>query len=181
MSKINDQIGWKTTWQIQKFLDPHDEISAALKHGLSIVEALSKYKASFLGTENWVSNVALNEGLGELIDLAFGLGTPTAFDGTTGYLGVGDSATAADPTDTGLIAATNKTYVVFDDNYPARTNQTVEARATFGSAVGNHGWQEFTVANGADNTAKNLNRKVADKGTKVSGETWVALVSLVFS
>ena len=36
--------------------------------------------------------------------------------------------------------------------------QTVTWRAVFGTSVGNFAWQEFTVANGNSDTAKNLNR-----------------------
>lgn len=176
-----DNVSWKSKWSITRFNDPTGEIAAALQAGKSMTEALAEYKDSFLGSEQWEHNVALNEGLQELINLAFGIGSPTAFDATAGYLGAGDSDTAAAASQTGLQAATNKTYVVFDDNYPARTNQTVECRATFGSAVGNHAWKEFTIANGNSDAAVNLNRKVEDKGTKASGESWTLSLSITFS
>ena len=176
-----DHVSWKAKWNLTKFKDADNKIAETLQAGASTYQIISENPEAFLGSESWEHNLALNEGLGELIDLAFGLGSPTAFDGTAGYLGVGDSATAASASQTGLQAATNKTYVVFDDSYPARTNQTVECRATFGSAVGNHGWQEFTIANGDSDAAKNLNRKVEDKGTKASGESWTLSLSITFS
>lgn len=178
---MKEKIGWKAKWRIDKFRDPTGEVAAALRTGLSILAVRTLFPHAFKGSESWKSNLALNEGLGELIDLAFGLGTPTAFDTTNGYLGVGDSATAAAATQTGLQATTNKAYVVFDDTYPTRTNQTVEARATFGSAVANFAWQEYTLANGSSDTAKNLNRKVESKGTKVVGESWTLSVQITFS
>lgn len=181
MDITKDRIGWKAYWKIDRFRDPTGEIAKSLQRGLSMIEALEKYKDSFLSHDEIIGNIALNEGLQEVINLAFGLGTPTAFDGTNGYLGVGDSSAAESAAHNSLQAATNKTYMVFDDNYPARTNQTVEARATFGSAVGNHGWQEFTLANGNSNAAKNLNRKVENKGTKASGESWVLSLQITFS
>ena len=182
MLRVKDDIGFKTTWTIHRFKnDENGFIAESLRHGMSMAEALRLFKENFVGSETWQHNLALNEGIGEALDLIFGLGTPTAFDGTSGYLGVGDSATAADATQTGLQAATNKSYVVFDDNYPARTAQTVEVRSTFGSAVGNHGWQEFTIVNGDEDTHKHLNRKVQDKGTKASEETWTLSLSITLA
>ncbi len=178
---MEDKIGWKALWRIDKFCDPTGEIANLLRKGISLEEAKAKFAKSFAGSDKMEANLALNEGLQELIDLAFGLGTPTAFDGTNGYLGVGDSNTAAAASQTGLQAATNKLYKVFDDNYPARTNQTVEARATFGSSEANFAWEEYTLANGNSDSAKNLNRKVESKGTKASGETWTLSLQVTFS
>lgn len=181
MEIAREKIGWMARWRIDKFRDSEDKIAKALQQGLSMTEALGLYDEAYLGKDEWDANLALNEGLGELIDLAFGLGTPTAFDTTNGYLGVGDSNTAASASQTGLQAATNKLYKVFDDTYPSRTNQTVEARATFGSAEANFAWEEYTLANGNSDSAKNLNRKVESKGTKSSGETWTLSLQITFS
>jgi hypothetical protein len=93
---------------------------------------------------------------------------------------VGDSSAAESATQTGL-QGTNKTFKAMDTGYPQRTDQTGEWRATFGAADANHGWQEFTVVNAADDAGKNLNRKVADKGSKASGETWTASLKITFS
>jgi hypothetical protein len=109
------------------------------------------------------------------------LGTPTKWDSTNARLGVGDSNTAAAATQTGLQAETNKTYKAMDANYLQRSNQTVEWRATFGSSDANYAWEEFTVVNAADDSEKNLNRKVASKGTKASGETWTLSLQITFS
>lgn len=181
MEKASDKVNWKVRWRIDKFRDPENKIAKAMQHGLSMTEALRLYGEAYLGREEWDANLALNEGLAELIDLAFGLGTPTAFDDTNGYLGVGDSNAAASETQTGLQAASNKLYKAFDENYPSRTNQTVEARATFESAEANFAWEEYTLANGNSDSAKNLNRKVESKGTKSSGETWTLSLQITFS
>lgn len=123
-------------------------------------------------------NLGLNEGLTELLTLLIG-GAATAFSNANAYIGVGDSSTAAVASQTGLQAATNKTYKgMFDETFPSVTNQTVSFKATFGSSEGNHSWQEITVANGNSDTAKNLNRKVQDMGTKTSGATWVVTVNV---
>jgi hypothetical protein len=181
MEKSNDEIGWKAQWRIDKFRDPTGDVAQALQRGLPMTKALKLHGDAYLGKVEWTANLALNEGLAELIDLSFGLGTPTAFDDTNGYLGVGDSNTVASATQTGLQAASNKLYKVFDETYPDRTDQTVEARATFGSAEANFAWEEYTLANGNSDSAKNLNRKVESKGTKSSGETWTLSLQITFS
>lgn len=181
MEKAIDKLGWKAKWRIDKFRDPTGIIAKMLQAGAEIADVVRQFPEAFVAVEEWDANLALNEGLGELIDLAFGLGSPTAFDATNGYLGVGDSNAAAAATQTGLQAAVNKLYKVFDDTYPQRSNQTVEARATFGSAEANFAWEEYTLANGNSDAAKNLNRKVESKGTKSSGETWTLSIQLTFS
>jgi hypothetical protein len=178
--KIGDKIGWKTEWTIYKWgKDGDDEIAKFLQNGGKIEEALKVFAAKPI-IERLEGNVALNEGLAELIDIICGLGTPTKYDNTNARIGVGDSSASESATQTGL-QGTNKTFKAMDTGYPQRVNQTGEWRATFGGAEANHGWQEFTVVNAADDSGKNLNRKVADKGTKASGETWTASLKVTFS
>jgi hypothetical protein len=181
MEKTNDRINWNAKWQINKFHDPAGTVAAALQKGLPTAAAQYNFAEAYLCSETIEANLALNEGLGELIDLICGLGTPTKWDNTNARLGVGDSNSAESASQTGLQASTNKTFKTMDATWPQRTNQTVEWRATFGSSEANHGWQEFTVVNASDDSGKNLNRKVADKGTKVSGETWTLSLQLTFS
>jgi hypothetical protein len=181
MEKTKDKIGWNAHWRIDKFRDPENTIAEALHHGLTVREALRLHGDVYLGKVEMEANLALNEGLQEVIDLAFGLGTPIAFDDTNGHLGVGDSSAAAEATQTGLQAATNKLYKAFDDTYPVRTDQTVEARATFGADEANFAWEEYTLTNGSSDGAKNLNRKVESKSTKAAGETWTLSLQVAFS
>jgi hypothetical protein len=118
-------------------------------------------------------NLLLNEGINELWTLIAGTGA-TKFDNTNAYIGVGDSATAADATQTGLQAATNKLYKAMDTSYPTYgASQKVTHRSSFGSGDANFVWNEITVANGKSDASKNMNRKVQSMGTKVTG-TWVA-------
>ena len=178
---MSDKIGWKTHWRIDKFQDPKDEISKALQASLTLGEAQKQFPNAHIATEEWDSNIALNEGLGELIDLICGLGTPTKWDNANARIGVGDSNTAEAATHTGLQAATNKTYKAMDTSYPTRAGQMAEWRSTFASGDANYSWQEYTVVNAATDAGKNLNRKIADKGTKASGESWTLSVQLTFS
>jgi len=181
MEKTLDRVSWKAKWRIDKFKDPTNEIAKALQTGTSTDEAISLYSKAFICTEEFEANIALNEGLQELIDIICGLGTPTKWDNSNARLGVGDSNTAESATQTGLQAATNKTFKAMDTGYPQRSNQTAEWRATFGSADANYAWEEYTVVNAADDTGDNLNRKTASKGTKSSGETWTLSLQITFS
>jgi hypothetical protein len=181
MEKAIDKIGWKAKWRIDKFRDPEDTVAKALRAGMPMQEAISLYAKAFICTEAFEANIALNEGLQELIDIICGLGTPTKWDNSNARLGVGDSNAAENASQTGLQAATNKTFKAMDTGYPQRSNQTAEWRATFGSAEANYAWEEYTVVNAASDTGKNLNRKVSSKGTKSSGETWTLSLQITFS
>lgn len=161
---ITEKPAFKIEWIIARYLD----------------EQSFKAKKPFYVSE-FSPNLLLNEGIGELLDLACGLGTPTAFNAANAYLGVGDSTTAASASQTGLQASTNKAFAAMASGYPQRSGQTVTFQAVFGSSVGNFSWQEFTLANGNSDTAKNLNRKVSDQGTKVSGQVWTLSLAITIS
>jgi hypothetical protein len=169
MEKAMDKIGWKASWRIDKFKDPDAIIAERLQAGMPVQEAIGLYAQAYVCSEKFEANLALNEGLQELIDAICGLGTPTKWDNSNANLGVGDSNASADPAQTGLQAASNKTYKAMDATYPQRSGQTAEWRATFGSDEANYAWEEYTVVNAASDTGKNLNRKVSSKGTKSSG------------
>jgi hypothetical protein len=181
LEKSTDKLGWSAKWRISKFHDPNGTVASELQRGLPMEAAIAHYGEAFVCSEEIEANLALNEGLGELIDLICGLGSPTKWDSENARLGVGDSNTAVEATQTGLQAATNKAFKAMDETWPQRSNQTVEWRATFGSSEANFSWQEYTVVNASSDAGKNLNRKVADKGTKVSGETWTLSLQVTFS
>ena len=181
MEKTRDKISWKAHWRIDKFKDPTGEIAKNLQAGMSMEKAVSLYAEAFICTERIEGNIALNEGLQALIGLACAIGSETAWSNAAAYLGVGDSNTAENATQTGLQAATNKLWKAMDATYPQRTNQTVDWRATFGSADANYAWEEYTVVNASNDTGKNLNRKISSKGTKASGETWTLSLQITFS
>lgn len=180
MENLSEKIGWHARWRIDKFHDPENKIARALRAGLSVFDAQQLFRNAYLGFEEFEANIALNEGLQELIDLICGLGSPTKWDNANARLGVGDSNTAESASQTGLQGA-SKAFKAMDSGYPQRSGQTCEWRATFGPAEANFSWQEFTVVNAADDSGKNLNRKVADKGTKTSGETWTLSLQITFS
>lgn len=179
MEIAREKIGWLARWRIDKFRDPTGEIARTLQAGLPMAEALQRYKDAFLGTEEWMQNLALNVGLQNLIDIICGIGTTTLYNNANARLGVGSDATAAAATQTDLLDA-SPTWKAMDATYPQRSGQTAEWRATFGSGDANEAWNEYAVDNGAA-AHKLLNRKVESKGTKSSGETWTLSLQVSFS
>ncbi len=181
MEKAVDRVGWKAKWRIDKFKDPTGEVERTLRLGAAMTEVARQFPEAFLAREEWATNIALNEGLAELIDIICGLGTPTKWDSSNARVGVGDSNAAESASQTGLQAASNKTFKAMDSGYPQRNGQTAEWRATFGSSDANYAWEEYTVVNAADDSGVNLNRKTASKSTKSSGETWTLSLQITFS
>jgi hypothetical protein len=132
-------------------------------------------------TEVHEGNLALNEGLNLLADLLCGAGG-TAYNNANTYIGVGDSNTAAEASQTGLQAASNKTWKGMDDTYPTSgSSQQVVFQATFGTSDANYAWEERTVGNSNDDSGENLLRIVSSKGTKQNTDTWVSRITLTFS
>ena len=126
-------------------------------------------------------NILLNEGITELLNLATGTGTPTAWDATNAYLGVGDGTTAESATQTGLVG-TNILYKAMNAGYPTVSAQTATWKADFAGTEANFSWQEFTVSNSSTgNTGVNLNRKVSNQGTKTSGQVWTLQLDISLS
>jgi hypothetical protein len=179
--RMKDVLRMNIEWTIYKWGKIPHEITGYLQQGLSIEDAARMLGVQMPPIVHIHGNLGLNEGLGELIDIICGLGTPTKWDNGHAYLGVGDSNTGESASQTGLQAATNKTWKAMDGGYPSRSNQTAEWRATFGSSDANYAWEEYTVVNTADDSGKNLNRKCSSKGTKTSGETWTLSLKITFS
>jgi len=155
---IGENARWKPKWTIEKY-----------DRNMSLYE-----------TEEIKGNLLLNEGITSLLTLLIG-GSETPFNSANTRIGVGDGTTAANVTQTGLVGS-NKTYMPMDSTYPKIEGQTVVFRATFGPDDGNHAWREFTVANGASDSAKNLNRKVESaQRAKASPDTWVIQLAITIS
>jgi len=158
---VADKANWHVDWTIEKY------------HGDVCPENL-------FAIEKMRNNLLLNDGITLLLNLLIGAGG-TAYNNANTYIGVGDSTTAAAATQTGLQAATNKAWAAMDATYPQVSNQTVTFRATFGSAVGNFSWREFTIVNASSDSGTNLNRKVENHGTKASGDSWVISATVTIS
>jgi hypothetical protein len=126
-------------------------------------------------------NCLLNTGIDELWDLFTGVvsGASHIFDNAAATIGVGDSATAANATQTDLQAAVNKTYKGMEGGFPTSTTQKLTCKASFGSSDANYVWNEWVVKQST--STKCINRKVAAMGTKASGSTWTLEVTVTLS
>jgi hypothetical protein len=122
-------------------------------------------------------NCLLNTGIDEMWDLICG-DSANHFNSSYAQIGVGDSNTAADATQTDLQAATNKTYKGMESGYPTSTSQKATFKASFGDSEANYTWNEWVVKQSS--SGKCLNRKVDALGTKSSG-TWTLEVSITLS
>ena len=122
-------------------------------------------------------NCLLNTGIDEMWDLIVG-DSANHFDNASAQIGVGDSNTAASPSQTDLQAATNKTYKGMESGYPTSTAQKATFKSSFGASDANYSWNEWVVKQST--SSKCLNRKVESLGTK-SGGTWTLEVSITLS
>ena len=109
-------------------------------------------------------NCLLNTGIDEMWDLIVG-DSANHFNNASAQIGVGDSSTAATPTQTDLQAATNKTYKGMETGYPTSTSQKATFKASFGASEANYTWNEWVVKQAS--SGKCLNRKVDALGTKI--------------
>ena len=125
-------------------------------------------------------NCLLNSGIDEMWDLITGVvsGATHIYDNAAAQIGVGDSSTSADPSQTDLQAATNKTYKGMEASYPTSTSQKATFKSSFGSGDANYTWNEWVVKQSTSGIC--LNRKVESLGTK-SGGTWTLEVSITLS
>jgi hypothetical protein len=176
--RIKEKIGWNTKWQIDKWHDPTGTVEELSKDGLTIDDLIILYPGNLIDSQVFLGNVALNEGLQQLIDIICGITTPTLWNNGNARVGVGTSNTAANASQTGLLGTT--AFASMDGGYPQRSGQVASWKGTFGDGVAEFAWEEFTVDNGAAGDV-NLNRYVTSKGTKGSGETWVLTVQITFS
>jgi hypothetical protein len=122
-------------------------------------------------------NTLLNAGIDEMWDLIAG-DSANHFNNAAAQIGVGDSSTAASPSQTDLQAATNKTYKAMESGFPTSTTQKATFKSSFGAGDANYAWNEWVVKQST--SSKCLNRKVESLGTK-SGGTWTLEVSITLS
>lgn len=162
-----------TTWDIYTFNDPTGRIARASQAGTDV---------SVLGPcehETIDGNLTLDEGVRLMVDLVAGTGPGNAWDFAHAHIGVGDGDAPTEASQTGLMGA-NKAYKPMDATYPQRTGNVCVWRATFGPDDANFVWNEYTIANGPDDTAVNLNRRAEQRGPKRPGDTVVFGVSVKF-
>lgn len=162
---VRDKGKIKTVWMIEEY-DTPEEYTKGIP---------SRHPVKF------EENLFLNEGINNIWNALAGATGLTPFNNTNSQLGVGDSSTIEGPTQTDLLATTNKLYKGMEVGYPQYgTNQKMVFRSVFGEDDANFAWREFTVRNGAT-ALINLNRKVSDQGTKLAGQTRALTLELSLS
>jgi hypothetical protein len=177
---LRERANWNPVWTIDRFEDENGEVAKLSKRGMSIARLNRTFTEQYLGRSRYKGNMLLNAGINVAWGLICGAGG-TAFNNASAYIGVGDSSTASLATMTGIQAATNKLNVAMDATYPLAAAAQAEVwRSTFTSAQANWAWNEITVSNANDFTHA-LNRLVQTMGTKASGATWIATLTITLS
>ena len=173
---IKKEVGhWKCKFKLEK---RHGDINA---YGSELGRATFLEVVEPYEIIEGEDNCLLNSGIDEIWDLVTGVvtGADHIFDNTAAQIGVGDSATAADATQTDLQAAVNKAYEGMEGGFPTSTAQKITCKSSFGSADANYVWNEWVVKQAT--SAKCINRKVASMGTKASGSTWTLEITITLS
>jgi hypothetical protein len=165
-----DIAQWKCRYRLEK-RDGDINACETLEERLVFLENTRPYEV-IEGEDNCL----LNTGIDEMWDLIVG-DSANHFNNTSAQIGVGDSNTAASPTQTDLLGS-NKTYKGMEATYPTSTSQKATFKASFGESDANYTWNEWVVKQST--SAKCLNRKVDALGTK-SGGTWTLEVSITLS
>jgi hypothetical protein len=102
--------------------------------------------------------------------------SPVFYDASNAHLGVGDSNTAFNASQTNLQAVTNKHREPVD-GAPGVSTNVITLVATFESADANFAWEEWGVFNHVS-AGTMLTRKVESLGTKTSAAEWELTVAL---
>jgi hypothetical protein len=169
---VCDAITRRTSWRLEK---RHGD-GAMYEGG---VEAFKRDVKPYEVLE-FEGNLLTNVGGGAIWDLVTGAGVVTAFDAGNAYLGVGDSATAADPAQTDLQAGPNKIRKGMNATYPDFTDGVIIFQADFTGAEGTFTWNEVGTFNAAA-AGEMLNRKVQALGVKGAGATWTLTETITLS
>jgi len=181
---VTDNAHYKAVWRIFKFLGDFSKktLEEILKAGIKPYEVLEIE-----------GNCQLNDGINNILTPAIIGGSYTPVNTTDGCIGVGDSSTAAAATQTGLQASSNRQWVIVTSTSGTGSSQQLVLQASFGSSYGNFAWNEICAGStttpgslpstGATPpaTAHVLNRLVQSMGSKASGTTWVATLTITYS
>lgn len=182
-------LTWKAKWQVEKF-DAADIEAAGLDPAVAERDAIVAAGVDPTEVIEREGNLLMYGGASLLWEALMGNGTDTAaqtltyIDDTNGYIGVGNSNTAAAATQTDLLGTDDR--VVFDGSYPDHTDGTgsgaedIVFKSTFTTGDANFDWEEWGVFNAATG-GRMLNRKVESLGTKTVAASWAFTVTLSLS
>lgn len=113
-------------------------------------------------------NLITTVGKNHMLDRLFGFTSPVNST-AIGFVGVGNSATAAAVTDTVLLGASNLFQAA--DAGASRTTNVATIKSTFGTGVANFVWNEAGISNNSTNLATNMvlfNRVIIGPFTKTT-------------
>ncbi len=161
--------------------DYDNALGLYLSRGLSQFNAECKAARNVRPYETVVGdfNAMVDYGINALLLLLVG-GGGTAYNNANAYLGVGDSATAWNTTQTDLQAATNKIRKVMKATYPVTGTKKQTFQSDFATGDANWVWNEWGIFNAVSGATSILSRKVESLGTKASG-TWTLTVDFSLS
>ena len=136
---------------------------------------------------NFIGNVLLIEGKLELYKLIIGESN-THLSSANSWIGIGNGDAPEDKNQIGLFGEL-QVYRLCDSGSPDDPNPVVEWneifnewvitwRATFFENEALFNWREYTLANGSNNSAININRKVHDQGVKPDDAIWTVYLSV---
>ena len=103
----------------------------------------------------------------------------TSFDNSNAYLGVGNSSTAFNATQTDLVGA-SKFRQAMEATYPTRATDVITFRSLFATGDANFDWEEWGTFN-ASAAGTMLQRYVESLGTKTSAQSWQLTVEITVS
>jgi len=169
--KKADIAKWKVRYRLEKRTEDIG-LCKTPEERLSFLENTKPYE--ILEEEG---NCLLNSGIDEMWDLITG-DSANHFTNASATIGVGDSDTAADATQTDLQAASNKTYNGMEATFPSVASQAVSFKSSFAAGEANYAWNEWVVRQSTSEIC--LNRKVDSLGTK-SGGTWTLEITITLS
>jgi len=151
-----------------------------LREGKDVERVLRFFKDVKVERREIHGNVFLTEGINFIWRMVTGEAGLTPFDENNSYIGVGNGTDPENASQTGL-TGTQKYYKRVDSGYPKINGNQITFRATFNIDEANFTWNEWTVANGPNDNAINLNRKVEALGSKTSGQVWIMEITLSIS
>lgn len=189
------RITWKGTLAVDKFAP--EAVSEARAHFGSrplYRDDLMSLDLPYETQSVYPANILTNTAQARIAQMIVGNASFTNAPWNISYvrMGVGTSTTAAQATDTDLLAATgaaNRYWALLDATYPQVSAAVITYRATFADTVANFAWNEWgldlvTAGSPAVGTGAStllLNRKVTSLGTKASGAIWIATATLTIT
>lgn len=159
---ISEHSKWEVRWDLWKWNNTADKL-AGKPHDEYMCDT---------------QNIILDTGANEMLKLITGTSGATAYSSANAYIYVGNSSTAENASQSGVLATgANRAYAGMDVGYPVVNSRQMIFRASFGDTSANFAWNEAAIVNGTGANAVAMNRKVSNMGTKSTG-TWTLQITV---